>query len=66
MGDNKLSDEMLAGEEGGKERGEQGVMEYHLIKEEKQYKACVLTFRQCLIYLRFVVFLVSFLYKSIS
>lgn len=30
MGDNKLSDEMLAGG-GGKERGGQGVMEYHLI-----------------------------------
>ena len=29
MGDNKLSDEMLAG--GGEERGGQGVMEYHLI-----------------------------------
>lgn len=51
---------------GGEERGGQGVMEYHLIQEEKQYKACVLTFRQCLIYLRFVVFLVSFLHKSIS
>lgn len=31
MGDNKLSDEMLAGGGGGKERGGQGVMEYHLI-----------------------------------
>lgn len=34
MGDNKLSDEMLAGgggERRRKERGGQGVMEYHLI-----------------------------------
>lgn len=31
MGDNKLSDEMLAGGGGGEERGGQGVMEYHLI-----------------------------------
>lgn len=31
MGDNKLSDEMLAGGGGGEERGGQGEMEYHLI-----------------------------------